>query len=220
MVQLTRRCNQRITMCKSFHIALVLCSILLTGCTSLRQMTLFTGAETAASVTIPDYIIEPGDLLQIEFTAVNAETVEPYNSAGLTYAVQQDGTISVPVLGKITLAGKTTEQGAQMLSEMVKNQVKNPIVHLTITNAVVTILGEVNSPRSISVPHAITLTSALGNVGGLTKNAKCDNVLVQRRENGQIKTYHVNLLTNDLLTSPCYYLQKGDVVYVAPLHAQ
>lgn len=220
MVQLTRRCNQKITMRKSFYIALVLWSILLTGCTTLRQMTLFTGADSSAVVTIPDYIIEPGDLLQIEFTAVNAETVTPYNSAGLTYTVQKDGNVSIPVLGKVALAGKTTEQGEQMLTDMIKNQVKDPIIHLTVTNAVVTILGEVNSPRSINVPHAITLTNALGNVGGVTKNARCDNVLVQRRENGQIKTYHVNLLTNDLLTSPCYYLQKGDVVYVAPLHAR
>lgn len=205
---------------KSFHIALVLCSILLTGCTTLRQMTLFAGAETSSAVAVPDYIIEPGDILQIEFTAVNAETVSPYNSAGLNYEVKQDGTVSIPVLGNVSLTGKTTEQGKQILTDMVKNQVKDPIVHLTITNAVITILGEVHSPRSINVPHAITLMNALGSVGGLTKNARCDNVLVQRREDGQIKNYHINLLTNDLLTSPCYYLQKGDVVYVAPLHAK
>lgn len=220
MVQRSRRCNQKITMRKYLNIAFLLWTMLLTGCITLRQMTLFAGAETSSAVAVPDYIIEPGDILQIEFTAVNAETVSPYNSAGLSYEVKQDGTISIPVLGQVSLVGKTTEQGRQILTDMVKNQVKDPIVHLTITNAVITILGEVHSPRSINVPHAITLTNALGSVGGLTKNARCDNVLVQRHEDGQIKNYHINLLTNDLLTSPCYYLQKGDVVYVAPLHAQ
>lgn len=195
-------------------------TIILAGCTMPRQITLFSGESSQLTAVMPpEYLIEPGDVLQIEFSSINAEAISPYNSAGTKYIVREDGTVTVPILGVLTLSGKTTREAVDYLTGLVQGQVRESIVRLTITNAAVTVLGEVQRPGCLMAEQPITMTEALGSVGGLTHNAKCKDVLVQRRENGQVKQYHVNLLNNDLLTSPCYYLQKGDVVYVAPLRA-
>jgi len=193
----------------------------LTACVSPRQMALFsTGASSVRVGEVPLYVIESGDILKIEFTSINKEAVAPYNSAGILYTVKDDGTIDVPIIGEIKMEGLNTEQAVDTLTKKVSDQVINPIVRLSITNAYITILGEVKSPSYLSAPQPITLPDALGKVGGLTQNARCKDVLVQRHVNGEVKQYHINLLTDELFTSPCYYLQKGDVVNIAPLHAK
>jgi len=195
--------------------------LLLAGCTTPRQMTLFSGASSTDKIMeAPQYIIEPGDLLSIHFSAINAEAIAPYNSAGTSYQVRHDGTVDMPVLGAINLTGKTVDEAIELLTNMVRTDVREPMVRLSISNAVVTVLGEVERPSELSAVPPMTLLEALGRVGGLTRNARCKDVVIMRREQGTIHTYHVNLLTDEILTSPCYYLTKGDVVYVAPLHAK
>lgn len=192
----------------------------LAGCTTPRQMMLFTGANNLTAIPVLSYVIEAGDQLHITFSATNPETVAPYNSAGSLFVVNPDGTITLPVLGKVAIAGKTTTEAVDMLTEQMRKQVHEPIIKVEISNASVSVLGEVNNPSCLLAPYPITLTEALGRVGGLTSNARCKDVLVLRRENGAVKKYHINLLTDEIFSSPCYYLQKGDVVYVSPRHTK
>ncbi len=196
-------------------------AVILAGCSTPRQMTLFSGNGSSFKLPpLPVYTIEPGDVLGISFSAIDKEAVAPYNSSGTEYTVKDDGTVNMPVLGDIYLVGMSTDSAEMYLTNLVSSQVREPIVRMMINNASVTILGEVQRPARLLAIHPITLIEALGDVGGLTANARCKDVLVQRRENGQTKQYRINLLTDELLHSPCYYLQKGDVVYVAPLYAR
>lgn len=195
--------------------------LILTGCSSPRQMTLFnSNISTTNLPRIPQYVIEPGDILQIAFSATNPAAVAPFNSAGTDYLVREDSTIAMPVYGDIHVGGMTEDSLAAMLTRYVKQQVKEPIVQVQIKSAVVTILGEVSHPSCVSAVHPITLLEAIGRTGGFTANANCKNVLIQRKENGQLHPYRVNLLNSELMSSSCYYLHKGDVVYVAPLRAK
>jgi len=193
----------------------------LTGCTSPRQMTLFSSkSATATAPRAKLFVIEPNDRLSLVFTAINAEAVALFNSAGTSYLVRDDGTIDIPILGRVQIAGKNTEEATKYLEDLVRGQVKDPIVQITITNASVTILGEVAHPTRINISEPIALPHVIGMVGGFTTNARLKDIQVLRSENGTLKQYHINLLTDELFSSPCYYLQKGDVVDVLPLHAQ
>jgi polysaccharide export outer membrane protein len=81
----------------------------------------------------------------------------------------------------------------------------------------VTVLGEVRNPNVIPVPNEkISLLEAIGLAGDLTIYGKRENVLVIREENGQKIIKRINLNSNELLTSPYYYLKSDDVVYVEP----
>ena len=64
---------------------------------------------------------------------------------------------------------------------------------------------------------ASELLEALASAGDLTVYGKRDNVKIIREEtNGEKKVYEVDLNDASLLTSPLYYLQQNDVVYVTP----
>jgi len=190
----------------------------LAGCTSPRQMAIMGhGAPTIKVEQVPDFTIEPGDVLQVSFSAINAEAVAPYNSAGVC-RVRANGEVSLPVIGTIVLSGKNIREAQDTLQMIVRQQVREAIAQVVVTNASVTILGEVHQPAALSIAQPIPILQAIGRVGGLTHNAKCKDILVQRTEQGVLHNYHINLLTTDFCLSPCYFLTKGDVVIVSPLH--
>ena len=88
-------------------------------------------------------------------------------------------------------------------------------------NFKVTVLGEVGHPSVIPVPsEKISLLEALGLAGDLTINARRDNVMVIREEAGRKIIKRINLNSSELFTSPYYYLQTNDVVYVEPNKAK
>jgi len=196
-------------------------TLFLTGCaTSARQMTLFAvdGREYALPAS-PAFVLEKGDMLQIHFSALDMDAVEPYNSAGKEFVVEKDGTVRLPVLGSVELAGKTEQEAVAVLTEAVRGQLKEPVVKLNITNASVTMLGELRVSQRLQLTQPVSILEAVGMAGGFTANARRDNVMVQRREGDKIILHRINLLTDDVFASPCFYLQKGDVVYVSPLHS-
>lgn len=205
---------------RKIQVIIVLC-LILAGCATPRQMTLFSSKSSSFKLQLPpDFVIAPGDELRITFYAVNSEAVSIYSSAGTDFMVNSNGLVSLPVIGQVKLEGKTIEEAQDYLSDLVKTQVKKPIVRIAIINADVSILGEVVTPKRFLIKDPIALPQAIGVVGGFTKNANLKNVLVQRTEKGKITQYHLNLLSDDIFTSPCYYLQKGDVVNIRPLYAK
>ena len=64
--------------------------------------------------------------------------------------------------------------------------------------------------------NRITILDALAKAGDLTEYGERSNVLIIREENGQRTYAHVDLNSSDLLTSPYYYLQQNDYIYVSP----
>jgi polysaccharide export outer membrane protein len=78
-------------------------------------------------------------------------------------------------------------------------------------------LGEVNKPTVINVPsEKISIMKALGLAGDITIYGKKENVLLIREKAGMRTVTRLNLNDKNFLTSPYYYLQPNDVVYVQP----
>jgi len=60
------------------------------------------------------------------------------------------------------------------------------------------------------------LLQLLGMVNGITWTDRKDNVLVIRQENGVRQVHHVDLTSQEVFTSPVFYLKPNDVIYVEP----
>lgn len=85
-------------------------------------------------------------------------------------------------------------------------------------NLSVNVMGEVNRPGRYNIDKDhLTILDALSQAGDLTIYGKREKVLVLRNENGTQRVYGINLCSADhLYSSPVYYLQQNDVVYVEP----
>lgn len=157
-------------------------------------------------------------------SAVSPKTVAGKNASGYTqmvaYTVDEQGTIEFPVLGKISVGGKTRKEVAQYIQDrlIARELVSDPIVTVEYVNMGVNVLGEVNKAghQDITKDH-FTIIDALATAGDLTINGNRRNVMVTRQVDGENQVYSLDLTNmQSLLNSPAYYLQQNDLVYVSP----
>ncbi len=138
----------------------------------------------------------------------------------LAYTVDEQGDINFPVLGKVAVAGKTRQEvAAYLYNRLVDRElIKDPIVTVEYVNLGVNVLGEVNRPGRIDIQKDyFTILDAITFAGDLTINGQRENVMVMREVDGEDQTFVINLCDRqDMLSSPAYYLQQNDVVYVTP----
>lgn len=142
------------------------------------------------------------------------------NSAGQTssYVVDSFGDIEFPFLGTLHV-GDLTRQEIQNLikKELVgKNLIKDPTVVVEFIDHSFTILGAVNAPgRIVFDRDQLTLLEAIGLAGDLQLDGQRTNVRVLRMEEGKEKAYEVDLTdANSVYSSPVFYLQPNDFIYV------
>lgn len=137
------------------------------------------------------------------------------------YTVNSAGDIDFPVLGAIHIAGLTREQVAKKITDDLVNAdlVKHPIVTVEFANTGISVLGEVKSPGryEFNKDH-LTIIDAIAMAGDLTMNGVRNNILVLRNVgDGKQEAYRVNLLNaQELASSPVFYLQQDDMIYVEP----
>lgn len=156
-------------------------------------------------------------------TTLAPETSVGGNTSGsaiLAYTVDEQGDIDFPVLGKVAVEGKTRQEVAAYIRArlIARELVLDPIVTVEYVNLAVNVLGEVNRPGRINAQKDyFTILDAIAAAGDLTINGQRENVMVMREVAGEDQTYVINLCDRqDMLTSPAYYLQQNDVIYVTP----
>lgn len=136
------------------------------------------------------------------------------------YTVNSEGDIDFPVLGKVHVAGKNRSEIAAHIKEQLvsHNLVKDPIVTVEYMSLGISVLGEVKNPGRYSIDREkVTLLDAIAMAGDLTIYGRRENVYVLRQEGDSQHAYSVDLCSvQDLYSSPVYYLQQDDVVYVSP----
>lgn len=213
-------------------LTILMCAVFLCSCVNTRKTTYFNDLRDSTKFSaseLPQSLIGPHDILNITVTSLNPEATaifnQPTKSNGETagYLVESNGNILFPELGNIKAEGLTKEQlKAAITKQLVdKKLLIDPIVSVRFQNFRVTVLGEVKSPSVIPVPsEKISLLEAIGLAGDLTIYGKRDNVLVIREENGVKTVKRINLNSDELFTSPYYYLKSNDVVYVEPNKAK
>lgn len=134
-----------------------------------------------------------------------------------TYIVSPEGDIVMPIIGKVHVAGMTTDQLAEFVSKEVEKEVEDPTVIVRLVNFAVDVAGEVANPGRYSAKgQRLSILDALSEAGDLTPYGERTNVLVIREENGKRQAHAIDLTSADALSSPYFYLKQNDYIYVAP----
>jgi polysaccharide biosynthesis/export protein len=210
---------------------------LIFSCTSTKKAIYFDidkDSTTQIQYFQTDGAIQKNDLLSITVSSLSREASEIFNVPNTIagsgnnaipggYLVNDDGNIQFPVLGNIKAIGLTKEQLQQNITNLIieKKLLLDPIVSIRSLNYKVTVLGEVARPTVINVPsEKINLLEAIGFAGDLTLYANRSNVLIIREENNQRTFKLLNLNSNEVFSSPYFYLKPNDIVYVKPNKAR
>ena len=203
---------------------------------SSKKIAYFSNIDSAAlTAQVPEPIIKVGDVLSIIVSGEIAEVVAQFNlpfavtsnygESGITsnqrlqpYIVEKDGTVNIPVLGKVAISGLSRQQATEAIQTKLLAYVNKPIVTIQYLNFKVSILGEVARPGTYPITdEKVTLPQALGLAGDLTIYGKRDNILLIREKAGGEKEFvRINLTKADILSSDYYYLKQNDIIYVEP----
>ena len=216
--------------------------VMLSSCINTRKAKYFPDAldgTIATNTPIPEAVIQQNDILSITISSPNEEASAILNTepargtegiatsatlgGGAGYLVGVDGSVQLPLLGAIKAAGLTKEELQKNIINIIleKKLLLEPLVSIRFMNFRVTVLGEVNRPSVVSVPNEkISLLEAIGLAGDITIYGKKENVMVIREDGGRKTITRLNLNSNEIFTSPYYYLRSNDIVYVEPNKAK
>tara|TARA_R110000868_G_scaffold193350_1_gene438182 strand:+ start:11936 stop:12715 length:780 start_codon:yes stop_codon:yes gene_type:complete len=221
--------NTKIMRIKAFALGLFI--TLMSSCGSKKDVVYFQNAsafETIVSDNSNVNRFKVDDVISINVSTLDPQASVPFNifkgsqeggmrPEQLDYIVDKNGDIDFPVLGTIKLLGLSPAEAKILLTERLKDYLKDPIINIRLRNFSVTMLGAVNRPGTYPVSgEQITILEALGLAGDLNIKGKRDNVMVIRDFNGTKVYTRIDLTTKDVLNSPVYYLTQNDVVYVEP----
>lgn len=189
-----------------------------------------TDTSKTQSVNIPELRIQKNDLLSIQ---VYSQSTRPevdllYNlpvTVGATttqqgFLVDMNGNIEHPRLGVFHAEGLTKGELAAEVRKRLTEPVellRDPTVLIRFLNFKVTVLGEVGSSGTITVPgERITILEAIGLSGDITQWGRKNTVRVSREINGKREIGMIDLSSKDLFDSPYYNLMQNDIVFVDP----
>jgi polysaccharide export outer membrane protein len=176
-----------------------------------------------------DYRIQPNDALYIRFASLTTEEFDFFKEANLqsggarnfavtSELVDTDGNIIFPVVGKVKVTGLTVFEVQDKLQNIANQYLESPVVKVRLVNFRFSMLGEVNTEGTINTYNNRTnILEAIGLAGGLGELADRSNIKIIRQKEGVTEVGYVNLLSEDIIHSPYYYLNQNDVLIVPPL---
>jgi len=174
----------------------------------IGAMLIFPGAWAAS-----DYKLGPGDILKI--------TVFDYPDLTTEERVSESGTISFPLLGKIPVGGKSTDDTRNLIASQLESQgfIKQAHVTVIVTQFMsqqVSVIGEVNKPGKYPLDKASTLVDLLSTAGGVNANGGEKAILIRPAKDGGKETkteIDLYALFQGKDSKPLE-VQNGDVIFV------
>lgn len=168
-----------------------------------------TGTESRYAAVAPDYKLVTGDKLRIEV----------YKDAQLSQSLQirPDGKITLPLLGDIPAAGRTSTELKDAISTSLKEYITNPVVTVIVTETVpanIYVMGEVHSPGPQPLKGPTTIMQALATAGGFTEWANTKDIQILRPTATGQTTLHFNYKDAVNGRAKMVMLQPNDTVIV------
>jgi len=169
------------------------------------------------SITVNSLNPEASAIFNMGSSSSGSNTASGNSTAPNGYLVDQNGNIQLPLIGSIQVFGLTTAQAREALEKKLIVYLKEPVVSLRVANFRVSVLGDVLRPGVYPVNNErVNISEALSMAGDLTITGVRNNVLLVREDRGVREYIRLNLQSKDLFSSPYYYLQNNDVLYVQP----
>jgi protein involved in polysaccharide export with SLBB domain len=156
----------------------------------------------------PDDTMGAGDVFEARVVG------EPDITAA--YSIGADGTVDIPYLGRLSVAGLRPGELQQLITQKLKDgYIRQPQVSVMVkewNSRKISVLGQVQKPGPISYFPRMTIVDAIAAAGGFTPIAAQNSVRLRREVNGQVmsqtfrvadisegRSSNINILPGDVL---------------------
>jgi len=158
--------------------------VLLPSCVTQRKLEYLhvknEGIKIFSEPEFPDYTLKPNDELYIKINSLdegaanifsneggqsagNAGAMDSYSASLMSYSVNKDGYLLLPVIGNIFVKDKTLSEVSLVLRDSLSHILNQPVVNIKLVNRYITVLGEVRNPGHFNyTQEKLTIYTALG----------------------------------------------------------
>ena len=184
------------------------------------------------SVNEYDYKVQTNDIISVRFESLTpkeydfltAQTPAQSGNALVGGAllfgelVDEKGEIPFPVVGKTKVGGMTIYEIQDNLQALAAKYLESPVVKVRLLNYRITLLGEFNKEGTVVLNNnRVTLLEAIGLAGGLTDLADKTDLKLIRQTDNKVEVVYLNVLDENFISSPYYYVHQNDVVIAGAL---
>ena len=173
-----------------------------------------------------NYRIEPNDILELNVYTNDGERIldpdfeltkdlganQSNRKPEISYIVNADGSVKLPLLGMVNLDGKTLREAELYLQEEYSQYYTAPYVNLQFSNKRVTVIGAVNKVVPL-MNENVRLIEVLALADAIDNNARVQNIRLVR--GGETTVLDLSIAKDIEKTN--LVMQPGDVIYIEPL---
>jgi polysaccharide export outer membrane protein len=219
-------------------ISILFISGILSSCVTQRKVEYlqdkFKDPKSFEEARVPEYKIKTDDELYIQVNSLDETaanifinsgqlslyngSIQPYGASLISYRVDREGYLNLPVIGRMLVKDKTISEVTSMIKESLTNVLNQPAVSVKLVNKYVSVLGEVNEPGHFPLAQdKLSVFDALGMAGDISEYGNRKEVVLIRNIDGQNIRVNMNLTKSEILGSEYYSLKPNDIIYVKPL---
>jgi polysaccharide export outer membrane protein len=216
-------------------IIIVLGIILLNGCVTNKKTTYLQEYKESAYSPLyeppEDYLVQTGDNVYLNVTTPDPRQSALFNAMGegvqgfdeataqiYSYSVQIDGTVDLPYIGNIEVAGKTLVEIKRIVEAELSDYVTDATITVKLVNNNVTVLGEVVSPGVYPMyKEHLTIYQALALAGDIDVYGDRFSISIMRKSAEGTVVKEFDITDKNIVDSEYYYVQPNDVIYVKPM---
>lgn len=206
------------------------------GCTVNQDLMFRTGSDyefAPLSETKQEaYRLAPNDRLQLQLfsnrgqrliamTAGSAEASQGANllqqqRAMFTYRVELDGTVELPEVGAVMLAGLTLDEAERVIEEAYEAEYVDPYALLqVVNNRVLVFPGEAGQATVITLQNQnTTVIEVLAQAGGIRQRGRSSQIKLIRQKGEDNLVFQMDLSTVEGLEASRTIVQANDIIYV------
>jgi polysaccharide export outer membrane protein len=165
----------------------LVCSLLALGPLAFAQSVAepkATPAIAAPPLSQASHVLVASELIEIKvFQEPDLDT---------TVRIPEDGRIVFPLIGEVTLSGKTVQEATRVIRDRLQARfLVNPQVSMTVTEQarrLFTVLGQVQHPGTYRFPErqSLDLLQVIGIAGGYTRLADPSKIRIKRQADGKV----------------------------------
>jgi len=156
--------------------------------------------------------LRTGDQIQVQVP--NWEELK----SGVTYTINADGSIVLPLLGRVEVEGITITEVSKKIEQQLVNIIVDPKVRVSIVTPrtpIVSVVGEVRTPGRFEITVGERLLPALALAGGLTEFAATNRIYVLRSQPEMLRIrFRYDDLVGGIKPGSDFKLRDGDVIVV------
>lgn len=134
-----------------------------------------------------------------------------------TYRISADGSVSLPLAGRVPIAGMAPAEAATTIEKRLSQYLRQPYVSIFVkeyNSKKIYVFGEVRTPGTFAFQPGMSIVQAITLAGGFDKMADTGGTLVNRVRDGQDQRLRVSVKAIGEGREANFLLHPGDIVYV------